>query len=135
MPNLRVLAKKDNRDLNLADWSLPVKLVGPDGTVYDTDAKSGEALQAIQILYDYREFNPSTGVDMLINEPIVVMNRTSLSVIPESGENWYFRFPIDPDPTIPEAQWGQFVLSPTRAPEGGRSVGFIRFYVRKAVQS
>lgn len=134
MANLRAVAKDDVRTLNLADWPLPVVLIAPDGTRYDTDATSGEVLQAVQILYDYRRFNPSTGIDELINEPVVVMHRDSLAVIPAPGERWFIKFPLDPDPTIPEAEWGSFVLSPTRAPEGGRSLGFIRFYPSKAVQ-
>jgi hypothetical protein len=135
MPNLRVLAKDDTRELNTADWGLPVKLTDPDGVEYTTDAITGGQLTAVQILYDYKQFSPATGEDKLMNEPIVVMHRASLSRVPQPGETWYMSFPVDPDPDTPEAQWGKFILSPTRAPEGGRSLGVIRLYPRKAVQS
>lgn len=135
MPNLRALAKTDTRTLNTTDWSLPIKFVAPDGTEYDTDAVTGEALQSIQVLYDFRQVDPATGEDRLINEPVVVMHRDSLARIPVGGETWHIKFPLDPDPTIPESQWGDFVLSPTRAPEGGRSLGIVRLYCQKAVQS
>lgn len=135
MSNLRALAVTDMREQNLKDWYLPVQFTDPDGNVYNKDNISGEQLQAVQILYSYPKMDPQTGEEILINEPVVVMARKSLARVPVAGERWHLRFPTEPDPTIPAAQWGDYVLSELRAPEVGESLGFIRLYPQKAVQS
>lgn len=132
MANLRALAVTDVREQNLKDWSLPVIMQDPDGNTHNTDAITGEDLKAIMIQYDYRKFNPDTGEEIVINEPIVTMARDSLSRVPLAGERWHLRFPLDPG--IPDVL-SDFVIDETRAPEGGRSLGFIRLYPHKAEQS
>ena len=114
------------------DWGLPVELTDPDGKEYKTDDETGNTLQAVQILYDYRKFDPETGQEIIVHEPIVIMAKSSLERVPVSGENWHIRFPVDP--ASPNTL-SDFVLSKVRAPEGGDSLGYIRLYPHKAEQS
>ena len=130
--NLRELAVTDMRQLNIKDWSLSVELTDPDGVTYTTDNVTGDPLKAVQILYDYRKLNPDTGEEIVINEPVVTMARTSLARVPLPGENWYMRIPVDPSEGAPLED---FVLNTDRSPEGGRSLGFIRLYPTRVVQS
>ncbi len=130
MSNLRSRAIADMKRLNVRDWSDVVEFVDPDGTRYDTDNETGETLKAVQILYDYRRINPMTGEEIIVNEPVVVMARKSLSRIPQAGETWFIKIPVEPQSTTLE----NYLLSPDRAPEGGKSIGFIRLYPIKAGQ-
>lgn len=132
MSNLRALAVSDMKNSNQSDYGLPVVLTAPDGTTYNTDAVTGETLTAVQILYDRKEIDPTTGAPIIIPEPIVVMARQSLARVPQAGENWHIRFP--PDPYDPDTM-DDFALSSARSVEGGRSIGFIRLYPLKATQS
>jgi hypothetical protein len=132
--NLRELAVSDSKSLNIKDWGLVVQLISPSGIKYNTDNETGEILKAKQILYDYRKLDPSTGEEITVNEPVVVMARSSLAVIPKAGEKWVMKFPADPNQSE-TATLSEFVLSETRAPEGGRSLGDIRLYPQKVVQS
>lgn len=130
--NLRELAVKDVKSLNTKDWGLPIELCSPDGTWYTTDAETGEQLKAIQILYDYRKLNPETGEEVTVHEPIVVIAKAALTRIPISGENWIIKIPTTPSET---AQLETRVINKARATEGGASLGYIRMYPGKVVQS
>ena len=130
--NLRQRAADDMKQLNIADWGLPVELTDPDGIKYTLDADTGETLQSVQILYDRRTLNLATGEETVIKEPIVVIARKSLSRIPVEGEIWHVRMPLDPDP---DADLYDFIFSDVRSPEGGQSLGFIRLYLQRVVQS
>jgi hypothetical protein len=133
MPNLRELAVSDVKSLNTKDWGLQVELTDPAGIRYTTDAETGETLKAIQVLYDYRKFNPETGEEIIVHEPIVIMALGSLSRVPVAGEKWQIKFPIDP--ANPAVLSDDYVLSELRAPEGGQSLGYIRLYPHKVKQS
>lgn len=133
MSNLRQLAVKDIKSQNLKDWSLPVIIIDPNGNIQDTDNETGKPLKAVQILYDYLKVNPSTGMETLVNEPVIVMMRNSLSRIPLPGENWQIKFPLDPEKPYTLSE--DYFLSGDKSPEGGQSLGFIRFYPGKAIQS
>lgn len=130
MGNLRTRAVDDAKRLNIRDWGDVIEFTDPDGNKYNIDAVTGKTLKAVQILYDYRKFDPSTGMEIIVSEPVVTMARSSLSRVPEAGERWHLRFPIDTGSDT----LADFVLTETRAPEGGRSLGLIRFYPQKAKQ-
>ena len=132
MSNLRQLAIKDLKSQNLKDWSLPVIFVDPEGISYSTDNETGLPLKAVQILYDYLKLDPS-GMEILVNEPVIVMMRNSLSRIPLSDERWQVKFPLNPE--TPDVLADNYFLNADRAPEGGQSLGFIRFYPLKGKQS
>lgn len=133
MANLRALAVADLKRENIADWGLPVEFVGPDGTEYTTDNETGDPLTAVQVLYDYTKFDPETGEDIIVYNPVVVMSRSSLAVIPAPGENWQIRFPLDP--SNPDVLAEDYLYTEDRATESVDSLGFIRFYPIKAGQS
>lgn len=121
--NLRERAERDLAVTLEGRWALPVNLTAPDGS-----------LQAVrgQILYDIVRMNPDTGEDVVISTPVVTLRRSSLDRVPVAGENWLVEIPIQPAEDAPTAQ---YVLSPTRPPEGGRSLGFIRLYLQEVEQS
>ncbi len=130
--NLRVKAIQDMKRLNLRDWSGLVELTPAiSGVVQNVDAETGEPLKAVQILNDYRSMNPETGEEIIITEPVVTMALSSLNPVPKAGEKWHIRVQLDPTST----ELTDCVLSSTRAPEGGASLGFIRFYPQKVRQS
>ena len=131
MLNLRVRAANDAKRLNIRDWGLLVELISPDGIKYNTDKESGEPLKAIQLLYDRTRIIPETGEDMIIPEPIVILSRLSLERIPAPGEKWTVRIQESP---INE-NFLDYAISPTRSPEGGKSLEIIRLYLQKLEQS
>lgn len=131
MPGLRTRAIADMKRLNLRDWSDIVELTDPDGNRYTTDNETGETLKAVQILYDYRRVNPMTGEEIIVNEPVVTMALSSLARVPQAGETWFIKIPTETGSTTLE----NFLLTPDRSPEGGKSLGFIRLYPIKAGQA
>lgn len=122
--NLRELAEKDlGRSLE-GEWSLPVNLIDPDGARYD-------GLRG-QVLFDIVRVNPETGEEVTVQTPVVTLRRSTLARIPAPGENWIVEIPAIPSEAAAKVQ---HVLSPTRPPEGGASIGFIRLYLQAVEQS
>jgi len=127
------LRRRVERDLSFSlegAWGLPVILIAPDGETIDTSENSGTQLKG-QVLFDTIQVNPDTGDDMVVGNPIVTLRRSSLSRIPQPGENWIVKIPPEANSENPTED---YVLTSTRAPEGGKSIGIIRLYLRKAVQ-
>lgn len=122
--NIRELAERHLGATLEGGFSLPVVLIDPDGVEYD-DLRG-------QVLYDTTGINPDTGQLIVNNNPIVSLRVSSLTRVPAAGENWLVRIPTTPSETAEKAD---FVISPTRSPQGGASIGFIRLYLSKAVQS
>jgi hypothetical protein len=116
-------------------WGLPVELTGPDGKEYKTSANSPDPLNPLKlygrVTYTTVRSNFETGEEIVENKPIVVLRRSSLERVPLDNETWHVRFPKDPSLT---AELKDYVMTPGRASEGGRSIGFIRLYPSKAVQ-
>ncbi len=135
MVNLREQAEADLSFTLEGEWRLPVELIDPDGNIINESENSPDPLNPLalygQVLYDIVQVNPETGEQMIINDPIVSIRRSSLPRIPEAGEKWLVKIPTDPSET---ATLEDFVIDPTRPPEGGRSLGFIRLYLRRAAQ-
>lgn len=128
------LREKIEQDLGVTlegAFSLPVSLIAPDGTIQSTKKGDRDTDLTGQILYDTVVEDPVTGGRVVINEPIVTLRRSSLIRVPEARETWSVKIPLDPnDP----GTLTTFILDPTKSPEGGRSIGFIRLYLKKAVQ-
>jgi len=131
MPNLRVRAARDARKLNVRDWGLLVELIDPDGKKYNTDIISGEPLKSPLLTYDRIRIIPETGENMIIAEPTVVLSRLSLERIPEPGETWTVRIQESPTSEI----MIDYIISPTRAPEGGKSLELIQLFLQRIEQS
>lgn len=120
--NLREQVETDLADTLEGEFALPVVLVAPDGITQNVTG---------QVLYDSIEFNPDTGESVVVNKPVVVLRRSSLSRIPEAGETWFVKIPTDPSRT---ATLEDFVISRDKPSIGGRSIGIIRLYLQKASQ-
>lgn len=121
--NLRALAESHLSVTLEGAWAIEVDLIGPDG-VKQLGLKA-------QVLYDRTEQNPSTGQPVIVNEPVVVLRHSSLTIMPKTNEKWLIRMPVSP---VTGAVKEDFVLDPSRAVEGGRSIGFIRIYPKKVRQ-
>lgn len=122
--NLRELAEKDlGRSLE-GEWSLPVNLIDPDGARYD-------GLRG-QVLFDIVRVNPETGEEVTVQTPVITLRRSTMARIPAPGENWIVEIPATPSEAAAKVQ---HVLSPTRPPEGGASIGFIRLYLQAVEQA
>lgn len=113
-------------------WGLPVVLIAPDGAIQEFKAGTTDTPLVGQILYDIVRLNPETGEDVVIPNPVVTLRRSSLNRVPLAGENWIVKIPEEPRT---DATMVPFVLSPTRPPEGGKSIGFIRLYCQQVEQS
>lgn len=129
--NLRVQIESDLA-VTLEDpdgYGLPIILIGPDGTIYDKSKNDTDQDLSGQILYDTTRVDPETGLDMIVHTPVVTLRRTSLKKIPQPGESWMVRIPEIPDPDAPKT-----LHKSERAPEDGKSIGFIRLYLTRAIQ-
>lgn len=121
MGNLREIAEADLATTleSPTDFGLPVDLTDPDGA---QQTVNGQILSAIV------RNNPDTGEPVIVNNPVVVLRRSTLNRVPVAGEKWHIRMAIDPSRTAVKQD---FVLDPARSPEGGQSIGFIRLYVHR----
>ena len=132
MTNLRTRAIKDLKNQNIKNWGTSVEFIDPDGIVYNTDNETGKPLRTLQTLYDRRDENPDTGEPITVHEPVIVQARSSLSRIPAPGEQWSIRFPLDP---TDENTLSNYVFNSDRSMGEGNSLGFIRIYPFRLVQS
>ena len=76
--------------------------------------------------------SPDSGEEMVVFKPVATFPRSSLTRIPLDGENWSLEAPLDPDiPLVTTIM----TLDPSKAIEGGRSLGTIRLYLSETKQS
>lgn len=122
--NLRVQVESDLEFTLEGDWGLPVVLVSPDGVEQSKSKNNPDEDLKGQILYDHRSIDQETGLEILVNTPVVTLRVSSLDRVPQDGEVWEMLFPVVPDPDAPKER---FILI-GRPPEGGASIGFIRLY-------
>lgn len=110
------------------DFGLPVILVSPDGVVYDTSENDGETLCG-RIVYD-TVLEDEDGNEVVVHQPVVTLRLSSLARVPANGESWVVKIPDSPraDATVVPYMF-------ERAPEDGRSIGYIELFLRKAEQS
>ena len=137
MDNLRERVEQD-LGVTLEDpgqWGLPVELTGPDGIEIKTSANSPDPENPLllygQVLYNTVRTN-AEGEQVVTPLPVIVLRRSSLFRVPQDGEKWHIKFPKDPSLT---AELSDYALTPDIASEGGRSIGFIRLYPTKVIQS
>lgn len=128
MENLRYTVEGDLKQTLESEWKIPVELTSPDGQkqIYSVNDPS-ERLGG-QVLYFSTRENPVTGEPMVVNQPVVTLRKSSLIRVPEAGEKWFIKMPIEP---VANATWENFVFTPTRAPEHGTDIGFIRIYPQR----
>jgi hypothetical protein len=104
-------------------FGLPAILIDPDGEEHGPYYG--------QILYDTRDID-DMGNMIIVHEPVVTLRLSSLARVPLAAEKnkWAVKIPTTPSLTAPKET---FILS--RPSEDGRSLGFIRLYLTKTVQS
>jgi len=108
----------------LAETLLGLTVEGPFGLPIDLTAPDASKFSATgQLVYDRLEVNPDTGEVTVVVNPVAVLRRSSLTIVPDDGENWFFKMAIDPSTT---ATKGNFVMDGSRSIKGGRSLGIIR---------
>ena len=130
--NLREQAEADLA-VTLEDikgFGLPVILIDPDGNIIDKSANEPTEELTGQILYDTVVVRPETGLETVIPDPVVTLRRSSLSRVPGAGEKWMCIIPKDPSTTAPKV-----LHLVSRAPQDGRSIGFIRLYLTKITKT
>jgi len=130
--NLREQAESDLYD-TLEDqesgFGLPVVLISPSGQKIDTSRNGNYELSG-QILYDTLIVDPQSGLEMVVHKPVVTLRRSSLgSSIPAAGEGWGVMIPETPDRNATKVL--HYI---ERAPEDGKSIGFVRLYLTRAVE-
>jgi len=131
MTNLRELAESDLAQTLEGEFELPVILISPDGAIQDKSANNPENDLAGQVMYETKSFNPDTGEEITVNVPVVTLRRSSLDRIPIPGEKWMVKMPKDPSL---EAPLEDFIIDTSNSLRGGRSIGYIKFYLRRAEQ-
>jgi hypothetical protein len=128
--NLREQIEADLEDTLEGDFGLPVILIAPDGTIYDKSANQPTEDLMGQILYDTSVLDPDTGIEIIVHKPVITLRRSSLTVVPQDGEDWAVQIPITPSLTATKET---FKLE--RPVEEGGAIGFIRLYLMRAEQS
>ena len=123
--NLRELIESDLVE-TLEDpggFGLPVLLLDPDGDEHGPYYG--------QILYDTKVIDEMSG-QIIIRPPVVTLRRSSLARVPLASEKnqWFVKIPITPSLTAAKET---FNLG--HASEDGASIGLIRLYLTKVVQS
>jgi hypothetical protein len=121
--NLRQLVESDLEHSIEKEWAVLVTLIDPDGEIY-SDLKA-------QVLNFTQQENPETGEFIIVNKPVIVLRKTSLTRIPIPGEKWIIQYPAGPEEG---AETIDSLYSPTRAPEDGTDIGFIRLYPQDTEQ-
>ncbi len=129
--NLREQVESDLAESLEGDFGLPIELVSPDAVIINTRQSDGAQLKG-QVLYNSKNVDVETGLPIVVNNPVVTLRRSSLSRIPVAGENWIVRIPKNPSETDTLID---FAIDPSRPPESGQSIGFIKLYLRAVQQS
>lgn len=129
--NLREQAESDLAQSLEGDFGLPVELISPDVEIINTRQSDGTTLKG-QVLYNSKGVDIDTGLPIVVNNPVVSLRRSSLSRIPVAGENWIVRIPQNPSLTDTLID---FAIDPSRPPETGQSIGFVKLYLRATQQT
>jgi len=126
MTNLRELAESHLEKTleNPNHFGLPIILISPSGVTYD-------AIYG-QVLYDTRKVDAEMGIEVIVHDPVVTVRRSSLTRIPLASEKgqWACKIPSTPSPT---AATETYLVG--RPSEDGSSIGFVRLYLSRTVQS
>lgn len=136
MINLRERAERDLLHSLEKEFGLPVIITSPDGVKQEFSENSANPLSpdilSGQILYSYVAVNPDTGEEVIVNNPVVSLRRSSLVRVPVAGETWVFEIPVTPSVAATKVP---FIMDATRSPENDDSIGYIRYFLTKAEQS
>jgi hypothetical protein len=117
-------------------FGLPVELTPPaaadPGQVGDiTTNEDGDPLMG-QVIYDFDIMDPESGDKMTVKETMVTLRKTALRVVPEPGQTWGVRIPLDP--SDPETLT-QFIINTDQSLMDGQTAGFIILNLKTIDQS
>lgn len=129
--NLREQAESDLAQSLEGDFGLPVELISPNGEIINTRQSDNSTLKG-QVLYNTKDVDIDTGLEIVVNNPVVTLRRSSLSRIPVAGEKWIVKIPKNPSLTDTLIN---FAIDPSKPPETGQSIGFIKLYLRAVQQA
>jgi hypothetical protein len=128
--NVRALAEQDLAQVLEGEFSVPCVLITPEGEKIDTDT-DGNPLRCRALWSQVR--TNSAGGSYTVPDPLVELRRSSLSRVPEEGENWAVIIPSGPEAGAPLET---FLLDPLSRPlGGGRNLGAIKLPLIKGKQS
>lgn len=123
MTNLRALAEADLGSTLEGEFGIPVTLIAPDGSRQSVRGR---------VLWNQVRTNLDTGEVATVPDPSVELRRSSLSRVPESGENWAVIIPEGP---TEDAAKVTCLLDRSRAVAGGKSLGFVQLPLVYAAQA
>ncbi|KPK95630.1 hypothetical protein AMJ80_04455 [bacterium SM23_31] len=132
MENLRAAIESDLHESLEGEWKMPVELINPDGENQIYSKNDPSELLGGQVLYFSRREDPETGETIVVDQPVVTLRISSLIRVPQAGENWYIKMPVSP---VEGALKERFVFTPTRSPEHGTDIGFIRIYPQRTEET
>ena len=90
--NLRTRAENDLKTTLEGKWGFPVVLVDPDGNEQTKSANEPTKDLMGQILYDHRTIDADSGMEILVNTPVITLRKSSLNRIPKFNETWKIKF-------------------------------------------
>jgi hypothetical protein len=123
MIDLRALAEADLAYSLEGDYAAEITLKGPNGATQTVRGR---------VRYCKPRTNLDTGEVAYDFDPNITLRRSSLSPIPAADEKWSATFPDGPRT---DAGSLTMLLDTTRAPEGGQTLGTIKYYMQAADQS
>ena len=128
MENLRAAIEKDLGDSLEGEFKIEVELTAPNGQTQIYSKNNPTAKLGGQVLYYTHIENPTTGEQIVVNEPVLSLRISSLNIVPKSGETWHIKMPTSP---VAGAVKKDFVFTATRAIESGTDIGFIKIYPQR----
>ena len=111
-------------------FGMPVELTPPDGTDI-TENEDGNPLMG-QVLYDFDAVDPESGDKVVVKTIMVTLRKTALRVVPEPGQTWGVRIPLDPSDFDTLTQ---FVINTDESLMDGQTAGFITLNLKTIDQS
>lgn len=118
MENVRDAIADDLSEILEDEFGQPITLISPSGVTYNV---IGWTLLTSVTQDEFGETN-------FTNKPQVILRIRSLSVVPKSNENWVVKFADIAEQTV-----NTYMLE--KAVMHGRSLGYIKLFLTKAVQS
>ncbi len=125
--NLRKTIRRQNKRFlegtTNSGYGIPIVLISPDGIIYNIRGR---------VVYSYWMTNDQYGTslsnnigqDVLVNLPVITINKESTTRIPIAGENWIIKIPKNP---LYEDVLSNFTYE--RPPENNDSIGFVKIYL------
>ena len=129
MISIPALAEADLRHTIEGDFGIPVVLFDPEGARIDKTV-DGRPLMG-KVRWSQPGIN-ADGMEVVVDNPVVTLRRSSLPREPKSRETWAVIIPSGPRKDAPLAE---YLLDKGCAVEGGRTLGKIRLPLIRTKQS